>query len=346
MKRHRYLLFAVFIAGLIILLELAARWCIFYASLPWPRFAESACWRYYWIAQYKDRAKERIKDLNSEVYIYANYDRTKGWNIKPNLRKFIGFHRELINTNSNGFRGIKEFTQQKTVGKKRIVLIGDSYTFGEENNDDKIFSYYLSKMLPRVDILNLGVRGYGHDQMLLKLQEEGVKYDPDIVILLFLGFDSLRNMETFRDYAKSKYVLKNGVLELTGVPVPAPQEVVKADRYHVYLIDCAKVLLSIFRNSTGLQAKEEKELTAAILREMKSTCDRSGAKFVIVAFSGDKDFLKSFVGDDIQCLYFNPDEKHKDRPVNAFLGHWKPEGHKIVAQCIYELIEKNKLLQN
>jgi len=345
MKKSSYILLAVFTVIILVLLELIARWYISYTSVPWVRLSESACWRYYWV-HYRKRDEKGKLDLSNEAYIYADYDKSKGWNIKPNLRNFTGFHGEKISTNSSGFRGTKEFTLEKTPGRQRIVLIGDSYTFGEENNDDQIFSYYLGEMLPQVDILNLGVRGYGHDQMLLKLQEEGVKYNPDIVILFFLGFDAARNMETFRDFAKSRYVLKNGALELTGIPVPTPQEVIESDRHHVYLIDCAKILLYIFRNSTGLETKAEKELTAAILKEMKSTCNKAGAKFVIVAFDYDKYFLKNTVGDSIQCLFFNPDEKHRDRPANAFINHWKPEGHKIVAQCIYELLENNKLLKN
>ena len=346
MRRSRYFLLPVFIAVVFILLELISRWCIYCVSNPWPRFSDSACWRYYWLSQYKERKIKKNKNSDNEVYIYASYDKNKGWNIKPNLKNIKGFCGEQINTNSSGFRGTKEFTQKKMPGRKRIVIIGDSYAFGEENNDDQIFAYYLSEMLPSVDILNLGVRGYGHDQMLLKLKEEGVKYNPDIVILLFIGLDIPRNIETFRDYAKPRYVLKNDVLALTGVPVPTPNEIIETDRYHIYLIDCAKILLSNLKVCNGSQAKEEKELAAAIFKEMKTTCDKSGAKFVIVAFDSEKEFLKSTVGNSIGCLYFNPDEKHRNRSADAFERHWKPEGHKIVAHCIYELIASNKLLQN
>jgi len=346
-KKSRCFLLPIFVAVIFILLELASRWCINYVSNPWPRFPESACWRYYWLSHNKERIKSGDRDLSNEVYIYADYDKNKGWNLRPNLRNVKGLSGEQINSNSNGFRGTKEFTLQKIPERKRIAIIGDSYVFGEVNNDNQIFPYYLGEMLPSAEILNLGVRGYGHDQMLLKLKEEGIKYNPDIVILLFLGLDISRNLETFRDYAKSKYILQNGSLVMTGVPVPTPREIVKADRYHIYLIDCAKILLYEIKNSIGLQEKEENKITAAILKEMKTTCDKSGAKFIIVAFDQDKWFFQGVSeGGGISCLFFNPDEKHKDRPVDAFSGHWTPEGHKIVAQCIYELLLNNNLLQN
>jgi hypothetical protein len=43
-------------------------------------------------------------------------------------------------------------------------------------------------MLPHTEVINMGVHGYGHDQMLILFGEEGVKYEPDIVILGFLRF--------------------------------------------------------------------------------------------------------------------------------------------------------------
>jgi hypothetical protein len=50
--------------------------------------------------------------------------------------------------------------------------------------------------------INMGVHGYGHDQMLILFGEEGVKYEPDIVILGFLPLDMARNVLKFRDFAK------------------------------------------------------------------------------------------------------------------------------------------------
>ena len=56
-------------------------------------------------------------------------------------------------------------------------------------------------MLPQAEIINMGVHGYGHDQMLIFLKEEGIKYKPDIVLLGFLHMDMFRNMLDFRDFS-------------------------------------------------------------------------------------------------------------------------------------------------
>jgi hypothetical protein len=70
---------------------------------------------------------------------------------------------------------------------------------GDSATHDKTYSYYLTRSLPDTEVLNLGVSGYGHDQMLLYLKEEGAKYHPDVVILGYVSLDAPRNLLSFRD---------------------------------------------------------------------------------------------------------------------------------------------------
>jgi hypothetical protein len=67
-----------------------------------------------------------------------------------------------------------------------------SFTFGQEVGDDETWSCFLQNLLPGSEVINFGVQAYGHDQMLLYLQEEGIKYHPDIVILGFVSMDMRR----------------------------------------------------------------------------------------------------------------------------------------------------------
>ena len=50
---------------------------------------------------------------------------------------------------------------------------------------------YFQELLPQAEVINFGVHGYGHDQMLIFFKEEGVKYKPDVVILGFVYQDLL-----------------------------------------------------------------------------------------------------------------------------------------------------------
>ncbi len=163
---------------------------------------------------------------------FEMYDRTKGWALIPNIQEMIILDNRVLNTNSKGFRGKTDYAPGPHPGKLRIMVLGDSFTFGDGVSDDETYPAYLQRMIPDAEIINLGVRGYGHDQMLIQLQEEGFKLRPDVVILGFLTDDMERNLLRFRSYAKPMFVVDDGRLVLTGSPVPSPEQIRKRDWAH------------------------------------------------------------------------------------------------------------------
>jgi hypothetical protein len=144
-------------------------------------------------------------------------------------------------------RGFSEYAYEKPVGTLRVLTFGDSFTFGEEVSDNETFSYYLEKLLPGSEVINFGIHGYGHDQMLLYLREEGIKYHPDIVILGFVGEDMERNMTSFRDYAKPRFVLDGGRLVLTNTPVPRIEETLGREPWRSKFLDVLTLLRDRYR---------------------------------------------------------------------------------------------------
>jgi hypothetical protein len=133
------------------------------------------------------------KKFNVDAYYtFDVYDPSRGWRTKPNVRDLRVFDNKILNTNSKGERGKRDFPYNNNRQMLRILVLGDSFTFGDEVSDDETYSFYLQEMLPQTEIINMGAHGYGHDQMLILLREEGIKYQPDIVILGFLGLDTSR----------------------------------------------------------------------------------------------------------------------------------------------------------
>jgi hypothetical protein len=133
-------------------------------------------------------------------------------------------------------------------------------------------------MLPGVEVLNLGVHGYGHDQMLLYLKEEGVKYKPDIVLLGFISEDVQRNALCFRDYAKPCFELVNGKLELQNVPIPAPEAMMRREPFRLKFWDIISLSRSHYLRREGWTARYQNQLTLAILDEIADTARSVGAK--------------------------------------------------------------------
>jgi len=101
--------------------------------------------------------------------------------------------------NSEGFRG-KEFNLKKDKGLVRIIMLGDSVTFGAFVEQASTFPELLEKKLNersrflsapvRYDILNFGVCGYNIISEIELLKEYGLKYGPDIVVLNFFWNDN------------------------------------------------------------------------------------------------------------------------------------------------------------
>jgi hypothetical protein len=95
--------------------------------------------------------------------------------------------------NSQGFRNTKEFTYQKSANIFRVISLGDSETQGHEVRQDLTFSAALERFLNQhkssVEVINTGVSGFGTAEELVLLENEGFKYNPDVVVLGFYAND-------------------------------------------------------------------------------------------------------------------------------------------------------------
>ncbi len=97
--------------------------------------------------------------------------------------------------NKQGFRE-REFPPKGP--KKRLLVVGDSFVMGNNVKPDETLPSQLQKRLPEWEVFNLGVLGYGPDQELLRLRQDGLPLQPDAVLLcLFPGND-------FHDLAKNQ----------------------------------------------------------------------------------------------------------------------------------------------
>lgn len=99
-----------------------------------------------------------------------------------------------IHTNSFGLRG-KEINLNKPENTKRILILGDSYTFGVYVGDNETYPEVLEQLLTnegyKVEVLNAGYAdGWSPDEHYVWLNHEGLKFQPDIIIYgFFIGND-------------------------------------------------------------------------------------------------------------------------------------------------------------
>ncbi len=232
-----------------------------------PDFVESSgWWKEHWLAKRRGPVPHSFVKLDEDL----------GWVAAPNLDR-VEYQGARLSSNSKSLRGRREYAPGK-VDHPRIVAIGDSFMFGQCLDDPDTIPAQLEQRLPGSEILNLGVMGYGHGQMLSRLRRDGLGYEPDVVLLGFLTADMPRNRLFFRDYAKPRYKLEGAELVLTNVPVGGPDDWEGGLRF----LNFARMFWDATRPE-ALRAEEE-ELTGVLLEAMGADSERVGAGFAVIQF--------------------------------------------------------------
>lgn len=112
--------------------------------------------------------------------IRVNVPNARYWHTSPEMRA-------EFRINSKGLRSDREDAFEKAPGTQRIVCLGDSFTQGYEVEVESSFPALLEKTLHdrglRVEVLNLGVSGFGTAEELIMLTEYGLRFDPDVVVV-------------------------------------------------------------------------------------------------------------------------------------------------------------------
>ena len=93
-----------------------------------------------------------------------------------------------VRTNRFGLRG-PDPSRPKAPGVTRILMVGDSYTFGFPVRDDETFCALIERDLKAqgypVEVVNAGVSGTSPTLHYLGLRDQFLAFDPDLVILWF-----------------------------------------------------------------------------------------------------------------------------------------------------------------
>jgi lysophospholipase L1-like esterase len=106
-----------------------------------------------------------------------------------------------IHLNALGFRDTRDYDLKKGPRTFRILVLGDSVTFGDgsifEHTYPRLMQGLLGRWRPDVDwqVWNLGVPGYNTTQELAQLLEVGPRFQPDLVIVGFFANDVTGNYD-------------------------------------------------------------------------------------------------------------------------------------------------------
>ncbi len=102
-------------------------------------------------------------------------------------------------TNSKGLRSDRDYSYGKPNGALRVISLGDSHTEGFECDQDKTYSSVIERFLGKsgikAEVINAGVSGFSTAEALVFLENEGIKYSPDVVVLGYFANDADDNLK-------------------------------------------------------------------------------------------------------------------------------------------------------
>ena len=186
--------------------------------------------------------------------------------------------------------------------RTRVIVLGDSIAFGLGVSDEETFTHLLDVRDNGIEAGNLAVQGYGPGQELLVLLGEGLRSDPDVVVLAFCLandfaeavlpvslYDGRTPKPRFR-LVGDRLVLDNSTLKHTG-PARAPAV---AQRQLTSVQSCGgpdpvRVAppAATWRDRKREALRDEEyalRLNVAIVRRMDAVCRERGIAFILAAF--------------------------------------------------------------
>jgi hypothetical protein len=306
----------------------------------------------FWIHRFIEREPDQDVVFRSANPI-NRHDPELGWVPIP------GHASESVHVNSHGARGAEEYPLAKPAGEKRIVVVGDSFTFGEGVPDDDVYTALLQRQFDGVRVINLGVLGYGTDQQYLRLRRDGFAFDPDQVILAFFGPNAERNVLSFRDSAKPMFRLEADGIRLVNVPVPDPADAATTLQDPLPALRLGSLLQTMWRRGIGrTRLAPQWEVTRRILDAAVDAARSRGVPFLLVYFP-DKQasfwetphdteiVLSRWAGERrVRFLSLRPAflRLSRDDQRRVWHGHYTPFGNRVVASAIAEEIRSSGIL--
>lgn len=281
-----------------------------------------------------------------------HYDSLLGWAHRPGqTTTFV--HQDFsaeVNINSVGLRD-REYTAERS-DKKRMLVLGDSFGWGFGVETDEVFSEVLERRYPDWEIINASVSGYSTDQEYLYLRERGMRYAPDVVVVLFYQNDLVGNArDEIYWHNKPYFRLDNYTLTQFNIPVPPATLGQRLDRFFygkTYLLAKLYRMVELVRQGGTLKSEASwsvnTDLTFRLLKAMNRLSRQHDAKLVVVSIpmgKGLRSHLKAFcLRNNIRYLSLDEAFESAQTPYTfAHNEHWNSTGHVIAADAVEQYLE-------
>jgi len=234
-----------------------------------------------------------------------------------------------VKINSYGLRDY-EYSIEKPPNTYRIIVLGDSHTFGHGVELNETYVKVLENLLNmnkkewKYEVINFGVPGYSMEEKVTLFKTKGLSLNPDLVILQYLS-DDLINITEILEIQKeleSNYMQEHKLLDLNT-------------RIQLFQL-ATEIWLSHVTQKNWRDVWDKN--AGNFLKELAELCKENNIKVVLLFLSGNEKemrLLEQFAAENnwimIKLTSFNSPKyflNEKDKHYNAL-------GHKLIAEGIY-----------
>jgi hypothetical protein len=269
-----------------------------------------------------------------------DYDAELGWMPVPNSSGTItSFRTTHYKHNSLGLRD-EEFTLD---GKPTILFLGDSFVWGLDSEAGERFTELLKPKILEYKILAAGVSGFGTDQEYLLLQRLWPKVKPSVVVLIFCAQnDRLDNTTNIRyhNYYKPYFATQpDGSMVLMGQPVPKSQLIYYRDNWWVRNLWLARLATDGYVRFR-YPAVSTPDPSERLVVKIRDYVEANGGKFFVGIQYHDGALTTYLEAKGIPFVKLDGIPAY----TQGFGPHWTPEGQKIAADRIFDLLSANHVV--
>jgi hypothetical protein len=273
-----------------------------------------------------------------------------------------------IRINSKGLRDA-ERPYEKAASRRRILCLGDSFTFGYGVGEAEAFAARLERLLAAEgagsggwEVINAGVPGTGTAHQLAYFDFEGYRYRPDYVLLVFCGRNDFRDniMCGLYSYDEGKLVKHDARLSPIGKVrrmvegLPGYRSIFRNSRLLMF-VGHRLTLWAHRRSSIPAQDADRiaarkaaaYDLTERLVAGLRDACDARGASLVVAVApqaepgddAGDVARLVDFIrAEGIPLIdlatAMNQAEGRGEECFYRVDHHWTARGHAVVARVL------------